>query len=148
MDKEKKEETKDEEVGEVDKAVEKKEKLDEKQASKKEKTAEVATVKREKVQDKKQKVGETKEKAKEEISSSQQFTQRRIYFRKKVCKLCVRKIKEVDYKDVDLLRRFITERGKILPRRITGTCAKHQRILAMAIKRARFIALLPFEANK
>jgi len=74
--------------------------------------------------------------------------QRRVYFRKKVCKLCVRKVKHVDYKDVDLLRRFITDRGKILPRRITGTCAKHQRMLATAIKRARFVALLPFEANK
>jgi ribosomal protein S18 len=148
MDKEKKEEKKDEKVGEVDKTVEKKEKLDEKKDSKQEKTAEATTVKREKVQAKTQKVGETKEKATEEISVNQQFSQRRIYFRKKVCKLCVRKIKEIDYKDVDLLRRFITDRGKILPRRITGTCAKHQRILAMAIKRARFIALLPFEANK
>jgi small subunit ribosomal protein S18 len=70
--------------------------------------------------------------------------QRRTYFRRKICKLCARKIKTVDYKDVDLLRRFVTDRGKILPRRITGTCAKHQRILASAIKRARMIALLPF----
>jgi small subunit ribosomal protein S18 len=70
--------------------------------------------------------------------------QRRTYFRKKVCKLCARKIKTVDYKDVDLLRRFVTDRGKILPRRITGTCSKHQRMLARAIKRARMIALLPF----
>jgi small subunit ribosomal protein S18 len=73
---------------------------------------------------------------------------RKVYFRKKVCKLCVRKVKSVDYKDVDFLRRFVTDRGKILPRRITGTCAKHQRMLASAIKRARFIALLPFEANR
>jgi small subunit ribosomal protein S18 len=73
---------------------------------------------------------------------------RKVYFRKKVCKLCVRKIKKVDYKDVDLLKRFVTDRGKILPRRITGTCAKHQRMLASAIKRARFIALLPFESNR
>lgn len=70
--------------------------------------------------------------------------QRRTYFRRKVCKLCARKIKTVDYKDADLLRRFVTDRGKILPRRITGTCAKHQRMLARAIKRARMIALLPF----
>jgi small subunit ribosomal protein S18 len=70
--------------------------------------------------------------------------QRRTYFRRKVCKLCARKIKTVDYKDVDLLRRFVTDRGKILPRRITGTCAKHQRMLAREIKRARMIALLPF----
>ena len=73
---------------------------------------------------------------------------RKVYFRKKVCKLCVRKIKKVDYKDIDLLKRFVTDRGKILPRRITGTCAKHQRMLASAIKRARFIALLPFESNR
>jgi len=56
----------------------------------------------------------------------------------------VQKKKEADYKDVDLLNRFISDQGKILPRRVTGNCAKHQRILAMAIKRAREIALLPF----
>ncbi len=73
--------------------------------------------------------------------------QRRIYFRKKVCKLCVRKVEKIDYKDVELLKRFTTDRGKILPRRITGTCARHQRILSGAIKRARFIALMPFESS-
>jgi small subunit ribosomal protein S18 len=67
----------------------------------------------------------------------------KIFFKKKVCKFCMQKLK-IDYKDSDTLRRFITERGKILPRRITGTCAKHQRALALAIKRARIIALLPF----
>lgn len=72
------------------------------------------------------------------------FRQKRTYFRKKVCKLCLKKAQSVDYKDVELLRRFITERGKILPRRITGTCARHQRMLSRAIKRARMIALLPF----
>ena len=65
------------------------------------------------------------------------------FFKKKVCRFCVQKLK-IDYKDADTLRRFITERGKILPRRITGTCAKHQRALAAAIKQARIIALLPF----
>jgi small subunit ribosomal protein S18 len=70
----------------------------------------------------------------------------KVYFKKKVCKFCMQKLK-IDYKDSDTLRRFITERGKILPRRITGTCAKHQRVLALAIKRARIIALLPFVAN-
>jgi small subunit ribosomal protein S18 len=70
----------------------------------------------------------------------------KVYFKKKVCKFCIQKLK-IDYKDADTLRRFITERGKILPRRITGTCAKHQRTLAMAIKRARIIALLPFVAE-
>ncbi len=67
----------------------------------------------------------------------------RIYFKKKVCKFCTKKL-TIDYKDVDTLRRFTTEMGKILPRRITGTCAKHQRQLARAIKRARILALLPF----
>jgi len=68
------------------------------------------------------------------------------FTKKKICKFCVQKLK-IDYKDADGLRRFITERGKILPRRITGTCAKHQRALAEAIKRARIIALLPFVAE-
>lgn len=67
----------------------------------------------------------------------------KVFFKKKVCKFCTQKMK-IDYKDADTLRRFITERGKILPRRITGTCAKHQRALALAIKQARSIALLPF----
>jgi small subunit ribosomal protein S18 len=70
----------------------------------------------------------------------------KVYFKKKVCKFCVQKLK-IDYKDADTLRRFVTERGKILPRRITGTCAKHQRALSLAIKRARIIALLPFVAE-
>ena len=70
----------------------------------------------------------------------------KVFFKKKVCKFCVQKLK-IDYKDSDTLRRFVTERGKILPRRITGTCAKHQRSLAVAIKRARMIALLPFVAD-
>lgn len=65
------------------------------------------------------------------------------FFRKKVCRFCANKAK-IDYKDADGLRRFTTERGKILPRRITGTCAKHQRRLALEIKRARAICLLPF----
>ncbi|HAA89059.1 MAG: 30S ribosomal protein S18 [Thermoanaerobacterales bacterium 50_218] len=64
--------------------------------------------------------------------------------KKKVCSFCVDKIEYVDYKDVNRLRKFITERGKILPRRITGNCAWHQRQLTVAIKRARNMALLPF----
>ena len=67
--------------------------------------------------------------------------------RKKVCALCVDKVEHIDYKDVAKLRRFITERGKILPRRISGNCAKHQRQVTVAIKRARNIALLPFTAE-
>lgn len=68
---------------------------------------------------------------------------RRKYFRRKVCKVCIGKA-NVDYKDPEGLRRFVTDRGKILPRRITGTCAKHQRLVAREIKRSRALALLPF----
>ncbi len=64
--------------------------------------------------------------------------------RKKVCYFTQNHIEHIDFKDVDLLKKFITERGKILPRRITGTSAKYQRKLAIAIKRARHMALLPF----
>ncbi|HHU33201.1 MAG: 30S ribosomal protein S18 [Zhaonellaceae bacterium] len=64
--------------------------------------------------------------------------------RKRVCAFCVDKVEAIDYKDVNRLKKFITERGKILPRRITGNCAGHQRQLTTAIKRARHIALLPF----
>lgn len=64
--------------------------------------------------------------------------------RRKVCSFCVVKVEEIDYKDVAKLRRYITERGKILPRRISGNCAKHQRQMTTAIKRARNVALLPF----
>lgn len=67
--------------------------------------------------------------------------------RRKVCSFCVDKVQEIDYKDAAELRKFITERGKILPRRISGTCAKHQRQLTIAIKRARNVALLPFTAE-
>ncbi|HDR04009.1 MAG TPA: 30S ribosomal protein S18 [Candidatus Marinimicrobia bacterium] len=63
--------------------------------------------------------------------------------KKKVCKFCENKV-EIDYKDYKTLRRFITEQGKIIPRRVTGSCAKHQRELVTAIKRARNIALLPY----
>lgn len=70
----------------------------------------------------------------------------RRYFppRRKVCRFCERNVKEIDYKDVDILRRYVPERGKISPRRITGTCAFHQRKLSTAIKRARLMALLPY----
>ena len=64
--------------------------------------------------------------------------------KKKVCSYCIDKVESIDYKEVGKLRKFISERGKILPRRISGNCAKHQRQLTMAIKRARHIALLPF----
>jgi len=68
------------------------------------------------------------------------------FFRKKVCRFCTQKAK-IDYKDCDGLRRYTTERGKILPRRITGTCAKHQRRLALEIKRSRALAMLPYVVN-
>lgn len=69
---------------------------------------------------------------------------RQFYRRRKVCKFCEEKIDTVDYKEPRLLGQFISERGKILPRRLTGTCSPHQRLVAVAIKRARNIALLPF----
>ncbi|MDD2496681.1 MAG: 30S ribosomal protein S18 [Desulfitobacteriaceae bacterium] len=64
--------------------------------------------------------------------------------RKRVCSFCVDKVDVIDYKDIGKLKKHITERGKILPRRISGNCAKHQRTLTLAIKRARNIALLPY----
>ena len=67
--------------------------------------------------------------------------------RKKVCGFCVDKVESIDYKDVARLRRYISERAKILPRRVTGTCARHQRELTVAIKRARRLALLPFSSD-
>ncbi len=67
--------------------------------------------------------------------------------RRKVCSFCVDKADYIDYKDVAKIRRFISERGKILPRRVTGSCAQHQRSLTIAIKRARHLALLPFSSD-
>ena len=64
--------------------------------------------------------------------------------RRKVCFFCANHIDHPDYKDVELLKRFVSEKGKILPRRVTGTCAKHQRTLTAGIKRARIMALIPF----
>lgn len=67
--------------------------------------------------------------------------------KKKVCIFCVDRVESIDYKDVNKLRKFITEKGKILPRRQTGVCAEHQRALTEAIKRARIMALLPFKGE-
>ena len=64
--------------------------------------------------------------------------------RRKGCSFCVDKIEQIDYKEVGRLRRYVTERGKILPRRISGNCAKHQRQVTNAIKRARYVALMPY----
>jgi small subunit ribosomal protein S18 len=72
---------------------------------------------------------------------------RRFFRRRKVCKFCVDKIDHIDYKEVKLIGQFINERGKILPRRVTGVCTPHQRGLKVAVKRARNIALLPFQAR-
>jgi small subunit ribosomal protein S18 len=67
--------------------------------------------------------------------------------RRKVCQFCAEKVEVIDYKDVAKLRKFVSERSKILPRRVTGTCAKHQRELTTAIKRARHLALLPYTSD-
>ena len=67
--------------------------------------------------------------------------------RKKVCQFCADKAEVIDYKDVEKLKKYVTERGKILPKRITGTCAVHQREVTTAIKRARIVALLPYVAD-
>ncbi len=69
------------------------------------------------------------------------------FIRKRVCRFCVDKIEVIDYKDVNKISRFVTERGKIVPSRASGCCAKHQRKLSQAIKRARFLALLPYSAE-
>ena len=70
--------------------------------------------------------------------------QRNMRFKRKVCRFCHDKNAQIDYKDIKMVEQFITDRGKILPRRVTGTCAKHQRGVSQAIKRARIIALVPF----
>ena len=74
-------------------------------------------------------------------------TRKRFFYRRKVCAFCADKNLKMDYKDVGLLRRFTTDRGRMIPRRISGCCAKHQRGLSLAIKNARVMALLPFVAK-
>jgi len=71
---------------------------------------------------------------------------RRHFPRRKICRFCAEHAREIDYKDLRVLRNFITERGKIIPRRISGNCALHQRHLTRAIKRARYMALMPYTA--
>ena len=73
---------------------------------------------------------------------------RRPMFRRKVCRFCADKTLKIDYKDLRIISQFLTERGKMTPSRITGNCARHQRVLTTAIKRARSIALLPFTTAK
>jgi len=77
-------------------------------------------------------------------AKSTRFDRRRYVPTRKVCSFCAGKIETIDYKDPEKLRGYISDRGKIAPRRRTGTCAKHQRILATAIKRARHLALIPY----
>jgi small subunit ribosomal protein S18 len=96
------------------------------------------------------KADKNKENTDNRSDSKDDFENRRnkykVYFKKKVCKFC-KKRSTINYLDPNTLKRFTTERGKILPSRITGTCAKHQRQLSKAIKRARVLALLPFDAQ-
>ena len=73
--------------------------------------------------------------------------QRRFKPRKRVCSFCADKSKPIDYKDINKLKKYVNERGKILPRRISGNCSKHQRELTISIKRARQVALLPYSAE-
>lgn len=80
-------------------------------------------------------------------NKSDSLHRRPMHRRKKVCVFCGKDQGDIDYKDVAKLRKYVSERGKILPRRITGNCAKHQRALTVAIKRARHIALMPYTAE-
>lgn len=80
-------------------------------------------------------------------AEGKQGQRRGLFRRRKVCKFCADKIDDINYKDVKLLSGFVPERGKVLPRRISGTCAKHQRGLRIAIVRARQLALLPYAAD-
>lgn len=77
-------------------------------------------------------------------ANKNQGLQMRPYYKKKICRFCADKSLVIDYKNPKVLKNFITERGKIIPSRISGTCAKHQRMLAREIKKARIMALLPF----
>ena len=71
---------------------------------------------------------------------------KRSFHRRKVCRFCAEHIEVIDYKDLKLLRNFVTERGKLIPRRISGNCARHQRRMTAAVKRARYMALMPYTA--
>ncbi len=85
----------------------------------------------------------------DEINENEQSGPGRRYIaRPKICQFCADKNVVIDYKQVDLLRRYVSEDGKMRPRRQTGTCARHQRVLAEAIKRARHLALLPFNSER
>jgi small subunit ribosomal protein S18 len=79
--------------------------------------------------------------------TTKRSSKKSMILKKRICRFCADKVSEIDYKDVSKLTKFVTERGKIVPSRVSGTCAKHQRKLARAIKRARFIAILPYAAE-
>ncbi len=74
--------------------------------------------------------------------------QKRVFQRRKICRFCAEKKDTIDYKDIQVLRNFVSDRGKIVPRRISGNCARHQRALSSAVKRSRNIALLPFTEER
>lgn len=80
----------------------------------------------------------------EESKGGEGQLKRRVYMKRKICRFCADKNLKIDYKEIDILRRFVTEGGKIIPRRISGNCSKHQRLIAREIKLARSIALLPY----
>ncbi len=84
----------------------------------------------------------------ESMNEGGRYAGRRYTSHPKICQFCADKNTTIDYKQVDMLRRFVTEEGKIRPRRQTGTCARHQRELAQAIKRARHLALLPYSSSR
>lgn len=84
------------------------------------------------------------EKTRKPKAKTKKFDSKEKFFRKKSCRFCLDKTEVIDYKDSIRLKRFITEKGKIMPSRLTGNCAKHQRKIAIAVKRARYVALLPY----
>jgi len=84
------------------------------------------------------------EKTRKPKTKMKKFDSREKFFRKKSCRFCLDKTEVIDYKDPMRLKRFITEKGKIMPSRLTGNCAKHQRKIAAAVKRARHVAILPY----
>lgn len=88
-----------------------------------------------------------KTREREEMKTKGEGSDRRRPFRRKVCKFCADRVEKIDYKDTLRLAKFTSERGKILPRRVSGTCARHQRGLARAVKRARAVSLMPFLAE-
>ncbi len=93
-------------------------------------------------------MAEREERAPRKSDAKDRDKRKRFQVRKKVCRFCVDKTPFIDYKDLKTLRYFVTDRGKILPRRISGNCATHQREITSAVKRCRNIALLPFSGEK